>query len=44
VRNFGQFVLQESSSKSAGHLVVLASVVESEPKWSTGQYANTARP
>jgi hypothetical protein len=24
--------------------VELASVVESEPKWSTGQYAKTARP
>jgi hypothetical protein len=37
VRNFGQFVLPGSSSKLSVHLVVLASVVESEPKWSTGQ-------
>ncbi len=43
VLNFGQWFLPYFSSKGAIHLV-LASVVESEPKWSTGQYAKTARP
>ena len=43
VRNFGQWILPYSSCKFANHLV-LASAVSSEPKWSTGQYANTARP
>ena len=49
VRNFGQNVLPVQSSKYAvdavrSHFLVLASVVYSEPKWSTGQYAKTARP
>jgi hypothetical protein len=43
VLNFCQWVLPYRSSKFAIHLVS-ASAVESEPKWSTGQYAKTARP
>ncbi len=36
VRNFGQCVLPPFSCKFANHLV-FASVVASDPKWSTGQ-------
>ena len=43
VLNVGQWGLPYLSSRCASHFVS-ASVVESEPKWSTGQYANTARP
>jgi hypothetical protein len=43
VRNFGQVILPQFSCTSPFHLE-FASVVSSEPKWSTGQYAKTARP
>jgi len=43
VLNVGQWGLPYLSLRCASHFVS-ASVVESEPKWSTGQYANTARP
>jgi hypothetical protein len=44
VRNFGQRGLPLSSCKFAIHLVLASAAVSSEPKWSTGQYAKTARP
>ena len=43
VLNFGQWVLPYFSLECASHLES-ASVAESDPKWSTGQYAKTARP
>ena len=43
VLNFGQCVLLDLSSNCAAHLA-FASAASSEPKWSTGQYANTALP